>query len=268
MVEDKSKKTDIIPIVIFICFVSVILLLMLFMLFALYYRAFDAIVEGKIPIDKLDLKMSDGFIGATATLIGIMVTFVIGYQILNTLEVNRKIENFQENLKTVKEEQQHNIIQLKKEFTKDISKIEKEFGLFKEQINGKFIFESCRLKFSIRAESTYNYNESKYLFDLLNSLLILINVTSILNNDEYYYRLYRDLEIYKSSIKSAMHSICGSIDRAKNDYRKILIDAHKNDKIENRYDSNIKIYQESIIKALTDNKIDDYIVFNEINNSN
>lgn len=96
--KEKVSKLSLAPITTLMCILSGTFLIMLVMLFSLYSKALDGVVKEKIPIEKLDLKMSDGFIGATATLIGIMVTFVIGYQILNAIQIKKDIEEFKKEI--------------------------------------------------------------------------------------------------------------------------------------------------------------------------
>lgn len=49
---------------------------------------------------------TDAFIGAIATLMGILITFVLGFQIINALEINKKLHQFEESVE--KKNKEHN----------------------------------------------------------------------------------------------------------------------------------------------------------------
>lgn len=88
-----------------------------------------------VPNDKINIAFSfnDAFIGVIATLIGVMVTFVIGYQILNALQIKKDIETMQK--KTVQQQRKQKkqiksaIESLKKDFDEKNTFIEKRLEL-------------------------------------------------------------------------------------------------------------------------------------------
>lgn len=76
----------------------------------------------KVPADKLiiDFSLGDGVISIIATLIGVMVTFAIGYQILNAIQIKEDIETMQK-----KAEKQQ--IKQEKQITSAIESLKKDF---------------------------------------------------------------------------------------------------------------------------------------------
>lgn len=62
------------------------------------------IIISIVPNDKINIAFSfnDAFIGVIATLIGIMVTFVIGYQILNALQIKKEMSEYKDIIKEIK----------------------------------------------------------------------------------------------------------------------------------------------------------------------
>lgn len=97
----------------------------------------------KVPADKLiiDFSLGDGVISVIATLIGVMVTFVIGYQILNALEIKNEV-------RTIKREMQGAIKKLEVDFRDKNNFIEK-----------KMEFELLRLDLKKAKESVTDFHD-------------------------------------------------------------------------------------------------------------
>lgn len=95
----------------------------------------------KVPADKLiiDFSLGDGVISVIATLIGVMVTFVIGYQILNALEIKNEVSK------------------IKREMQVAIKKLEADFRDKNNFIEKKMEFELLRLDLMKASEDVTNF---------------------------------------------------------------------------------------------------------------
>lgn len=185
----ESNKRSFAPITTLMCILSGTFLIMLFMLFSLYNKALNGIIEGKIPIDKLDIKMTDAFIGIIATLIGIMVTFVIGYQILNAIQIKTDVEKYQNETETQIKNQNNAFGKFKIEL-KNISLVNRMYELQKaiEEIIAKL----DNLKPLVKPDTSSDYY-TQYLISYYEYFNALYEYSKIVNKvDEIY--LYKDFE--------------------------------------------------------------------------
>lgn len=139
-----------------------------------------------IPSKNINLSFSfnDAFIGVIATLIGIMVTFVIGYQILNSLQIKEDVEKNKKYIDDKHNAQLVVINKMNKDISDSKSMLEEKIEIVKNSVMEYQYYQQGMLslnEISHRINPNSSFAES---FTFLYQLIMLLS-SSLNYKDEY-----------------------------------------------------------------------------------
>lgn len=173
------------------------------------------------------------FIGVIAALIGVIATFIVGFQIYNVIENNAKLKEYESSQNKIRVE----ILQNKRAFAKNLKALENQIKISSSENNKRSYKHKCDVNY---LKSQIHLHTSHLKISDWNSLL---STTLKLDKD-----LNDDHEAFIQFLQSEnIHYYLDLIDAQQNNKSISLNDnLHMGKKIIDRFDSNLKKIELSI----------------------